>query len=88
MASRPWRYLAGLVAVAAGYFAAAKLGLSLAFLAEQVTVVWPASGIALAVLLLFGCRQRVCQPLRLRASHRRSNRRRKRFHSQRQWQYQ
>jgi signal transduction histidine kinase/integral membrane sensor domain MASE1/AmiR/NasT family two-component response regulator len=56
MASRPWRYLAGLVAVAAGYFAAAKLGLSLAFLAEQVTVVWPASGIALAVLLLFGYR--------------------------------
>jgi signal transduction histidine kinase/integral membrane sensor domain MASE1/CheY-like chemotaxis protein len=56
MASRPWLYLAGLVAVAAAYFAAAKLGLSLAFLAEQVTVVWPASGIALAVLLLYGYR--------------------------------
>jgi len=56
MASRPWRYLAGLIAVAAAYFAAARLGLSLAFVAEQVTVVWPASGLALAVLLLFGYR--------------------------------
>src|SRR5207253_5366464 len=37
-------------------FGAAKLGLSLAFVAEQVTIVWPASGIALAVVLLFGYR--------------------------------
>src|SRR5262245_44494042 len=54
MASRPWLYFVGLVAVAACYFGAAKLGLSLAFLAEQVSVVWPPSGIALAVLLIFG----------------------------------
>jgi len=56
MASRVWRYLAGLTAVAAAYFVAARLGLSLATLAEQVSIVWPASGIALAVLLLFGYR--------------------------------
>src|SRR5262249_32762480 len=38
------------------YFGAAKLGLTMAFLAEQVTAVWPPTGIALAVLLLFGYR--------------------------------
>ena len=36
------------------YFAAAKLGLSMAFVAEQVTPVWPPTGIALALVLLFG----------------------------------
>jgi signal transduction histidine kinase/integral membrane sensor domain MASE1 len=41
-------------AVAIAYFAAARIGLSLAFAAEQVTVVWPPTGIALAALLLFG----------------------------------
>jgi PAS domain S-box-containing protein len=47
----------GLVlAVAAFYFAAAKLGLTMAFVAEQVTAVWPPSGIALAVVLVFGRR--------------------------------
>jgi len=56
MASRPWLYFVGLVAIAACYFGAAKVGLSLAFLAEQVTVVWPPSGIALAILLIFGYR--------------------------------
>ena len=43
-----------ILATAAVYFAAAKLGLSLAFVAEQVTVVWPPSGLALAALLAFG----------------------------------
>jgi PAS domain S-box-containing protein len=38
------------------YFCAAKLGLSLSFQAEQVTVVWPPTGIALAAILLFGFR--------------------------------
>ena len=42
--------------VAAAYFGAAKVGLSLAFVAEQVTAVWPPTGIALAALLLFGSR--------------------------------
>jgi signal transduction histidine kinase/integral membrane sensor domain MASE1/CheY-like chemotaxis protein len=38
------------------YFGAAKLGLSLAFQADQVTAVWPPTGIALAAVLLFGYR--------------------------------
>src|SRR5215471_13551671 len=42
--------------LAAVYFGAAKLGLSKAFVAEQVTAVWPPTGIALAALLLFGYR--------------------------------
>jgi integral membrane sensor domain MASE1 len=46
----------GLVALAAIYYWAAKLGLSMATLAEQVTLVWPPTGIALVALLLFGYR--------------------------------
>jgi PAS domain S-box-containing protein len=42
------------LAVAAVYFAAAKLGLSMAFTAKQVTAVWPPTGIALAAVLLLG----------------------------------
>jgi PAS domain S-box-containing protein len=42
--------------LAAVYFGAAKLGLAMAFVAEQVTAVWPPTGIALAALLLFGYR--------------------------------
>src|SRR5262249_6704653 len=42
--------------LAAAYFGAAKLGLTMAFVAEQVTAVWPPTGIALAALLLFGYR--------------------------------
>lgn len=45
----------GLLTTAA-YIASAKLGLTLAFVAEQVTVVWPPTGIALAVVLLLGYR--------------------------------
>jgi signal transduction histidine kinase len=41
-------------AVGLAYFAAARFGLSLAFAAEQVTVVWPPTGIALAAILLLG----------------------------------
>ena len=44
------------VATAVLYFAGAKLGLSMAFVAEQVTPVWPPTGIALAALLVFGHR--------------------------------
>src|SRR2546427_10852036 len=50
--------VAGLAAV---YFAAAKLGLKLAFLHSSATAVWPPSGIALAAFLLLGYR-RVCPP--------------------------
>jgi len=42
--------------LAALYFAASKLGFTVAFAAEQVTVVWPPTGIALAAMLLFGYR--------------------------------
>jgi signal transduction histidine kinase/integral membrane sensor domain MASE1/ActR/RegA family two-component response regulator len=45
-----------LLALAAVYFGAAKLGLSMAFVAEQVSAVWPPTGIALAAVLLFGYR--------------------------------
>src|SRR5262245_65092966 len=53
-----WRYgwaiyPAQLALLAAVYFGAAKLGLTMAFVAEQVTAVWPPTGIALATLLLF-----------------------------------
>ncbi len=40
--------------VASAYFVAAVLGLSLAFVAEQVTAVWPPTGIALAAVVLLG----------------------------------
>ncbi|HEX5010235.1 MAG TPA: MASE1 domain-containing protein [Planctomycetota bacterium] len=46
--------LPGMLLLAMAYFAAARLGLSLAVTAEQVTAVWPPTGIALGVLLLFG----------------------------------
>src|SRR6516162_580298 len=42
--------------LAAAYFVAAKVGLSMAFVAEQVTAVWPPTGIALAAILLLGYR--------------------------------
>src|SRR5262249_46551133 len=42
--------------LAAVYFGAAKVGLSMAFVAEQVTAGWPPTGIALAALILFGFR--------------------------------
>src|SRR5262245_5651744 len=45
-----------IVCLAALYFGAAKLGLSMAFVAEQVTVVWPPTGIAIAALLIIGLR--------------------------------
>ena len=42
--------------VAVAYAAAAELGFRVAFVAEQVTTVWPPTGIALAALLLGGIR--------------------------------
>ncbi len=47
---------AAVLLVAGLYFASAKLGLTLAFVAEQVTLVWPPTGIALAAVLLLGRR--------------------------------
>jgi PAS domain S-box-containing protein len=40
----------------AAYIGAARLGLALSFSHEHVTAVWPATGIAVAALLLFGVR--------------------------------
>jgi two-component system CheB/CheR fusion protein len=42
--------LAAILAVAATYFGAAKLGLTMAVVAEQVTPVWPPTGIALVAV--------------------------------------
>ncbi len=58
MSTRPrgFALIAGVFALAAAYLGAAKLGLSMAFEAEQVTAVWPPTGIALAAILLFGRR--------------------------------
>ena len=50
--SRPSMIL--ILATAGLYLGAAKLGLTLAFDAQQVTPVWPASGIALAAVVLLG----------------------------------
>src|SRR5881396_806123 len=48
--------LAGVLALAAVYSFAGKLGLSLAFVNASVSPVWPPTGIALAALLLWGYR--------------------------------
>src|SRR5512145_1297856 len=45
-----------LAALAAAYFAAGKLGLSLAFLHASASPVWPPTGIALAAFLVLGPR--------------------------------
>jgi integral membrane sensor domain MASE1 len=42
--------------LAAVYFLAGKLGLTLAFVNASATTVWPPAGIAVAALLLFGNR--------------------------------
>jgi len=52
----PARPVALIVGLAAVYVVVARLGLSLAFVAEQVTVVWPPTGLAVAALLLLGLR--------------------------------
>lgn len=52
--SRSLRRLGLLVALAAGYFVAGKLGLRVAFVNPSATPVWPPTGIALAALLLAG----------------------------------
>src|SRR5712691_1661562 len=56
MKLRSLPYPVVVLAIAAIYLGAAKLGLTMAFVAEQVTAVWPPTGIALAAVLLFGYR--------------------------------
>ncbi len=54
--SSPWRALAALTLLCLAYYAAARLGLSLAFAGSNASPVWPPSGIALGALLLGGWR--------------------------------
>ena len=49
-------YLIRVCLLAIAYFALAKLGISLGSMAGNVTPVWPPSGLAVAVLVLFGYR--------------------------------
>src|SRR6185503_11038012 len=47
---------AAVLTLAAIYFVSGKIGLSLAFVNESATAVWPPSGISIAALLLLGNR--------------------------------
>jgi integral membrane sensor domain MASE1/serine phosphatase RsbU (regulator of sigma subunit) len=49
-------YALKLLFVAAVYFGAAKLGLSLAYMNSSISAVWPPTGIALAVVVFWGYR--------------------------------
>lgn len=50
------RYLVKLGLLAVVYFIAAKIGLALALTTEQVSAIWPPTGIAMATILLLGRR--------------------------------
>jgi PAS domain S-box-containing protein len=50
------RSLTAILVLAAVYFCAGKLGLSLAYIHASASAVWPPTGLALAALLLFGYR--------------------------------
>lgn len=49
-------YALKIIGVAAVYFGAAKLGLSLAFMNSSISAVWPPTGIALAAIVFWGYR--------------------------------
>src|SRR5215210_4732174 len=54
---RPWlSYAVRVAALALAYLIVAKFGLLFAFVQGNVSPVWPASGLALAALFLFGLR--------------------------------
>src|SRR5436309_2709344 len=50
------REIVAILSLAAVYFSLGKFGLSLAFINASASAVWPPTGVALAVLLLFGLR--------------------------------
>jgi integral membrane sensor domain MASE1 len=50
------RYLTLVILVGVIYFGAARLGLTLAFFHANVSPIWPATGVAIAAVLLFGYR--------------------------------
>ncbi len=54
--AHPLRYVAELALVCGAYFGAAKAGLALASGTQQVSAVWPPTGLALAVVVLRGPR--------------------------------
>ena len=56
MQLRRFSLLIGIGAVALAYFLAGKFGLNLAYLNASASPVWPPTGIAIAVLLVFGYR--------------------------------
>jgi PAS domain S-box-containing protein len=51
-----WRYLLRVVVLALAYYAAARLGLLVTMVSDNVSPIFPATGIALVGLLLFGYR--------------------------------
>jgi signal transduction histidine kinase len=53
--SGPLRYVAGVLLVAAGYYASAKLGQTLRYTAS-VSAIWPPAGFGIAALYLWGLR--------------------------------
>ncbi len=56
MSKKSLLYLTKVGIIALGYYALGKLGISLAIIHGLVSSVWPASGMALGVLLIFGKR--------------------------------
>src|SRR6202163_4712164 len=55
MAGRP-AFALEVLGAAAAFFATARLGLELPVVAPQVSIIWPATGLALALLVLRGRR--------------------------------
>ncbi len=53
IARRP-AYIIEVLLAAIVYFATCRLGLELAVVARQVSIIWPATGLALALLVLRG----------------------------------
>src|SRR3954470_1612610 len=51
-----WRYVGAVLLLAGAYWAAAKVGLRLAYLDGAVTALWPPVGVGIAVLVLYGPR--------------------------------
>src|SRR4051794_36603779 len=52
--SRSHRHVVAFVAVAVSYYLGARLGLHLSLVEDNVTPLWPPTGIAVAAFLLFG----------------------------------
>jgi integral membrane sensor domain MASE1/anti-sigma regulatory factor (Ser/Thr protein kinase) len=52
--ARPWAYAGSVLLVAVAYYVAARLGLRLALVGENITPFWPPTGIAVAAFLVLG----------------------------------